>query len=270
MINPFLLTKLIIVYNNFNMYPIFFGFIDSYSLMMVLALVAAFVLLYLFLRYKKTSKEEMVDIVICGSFAIACGLIFAILFQNISEFVQDSSSYQWTWGMTFYGGLFGGVFGYLLIYQIFIRKHSKGDITKVLVIAPACITLAHAIGRIGCFLEGCCHGLETTEWYGIYFPSAGKTFIPTQLYESIFLFILTAFLILLAFKKSFKYTFVVYLIAYGIFRFLIEFIRGDERGAFIGIFSPSQIWSIVLLALAIPLYFLFKHLIFKDQKNGKA
>lgn len=252
------------------MYPTIFGFIDSYSLMMVLALVAAFVLLYLFLRYKKTNKQEMVDIVICGSFAIICGLIFAILFQNLYEFAQNVASYKWTWGMTFYGGLFGGVFGYLLIYQLFIRKHSTGDITKVLIIAPACITLAHAIGRIGCFLEGCCYGLETTEWYGMYFPSIGKTYIPTQLYESIFLFILTAVLILLAFKKSYKYTFVIYLFSYGIFRFLIEFIRGDERGAFMGIFSPSQIWSMVLVIAAVPLYFVLKKFIFKDKINGKA
>lgn len=252
------------------MYQEIFGIIDSYSVMMVLALVAAFVLLYLFLRFKKTSKAELVDIVICGSFAIASGLIFAILFQNLYNFVQDPSSYRWTWAMTFYGGLFGGVVGYLVVYALFIRKTSKGDIGKVLIIAPACITIAHAIGRIGCFLEGCCHGIETTEWYGMYFPSDGKTYIPTQLYEAIFLFALTAVLVVLAYKKSYRYNFVIYVLAYGAFRFLIEFIRGDERGGFIGIFSPSQIWSIVLIALAVPLYFVLKKFTSKGQENGKA
>jgi len=250
------------------MYPKIFGVIDSYSALVVIGLVAAFVLLFVFLRYKKTTQSEIIDIIICGSFAVVCGLIFSILFQNLYVFIQDSNSYQWTWGMTFYGGLFGGVLGYLLIYRFFIRKHSTGDVSKVLIIAPACITVAHAIGRIGCFLEGCCYGLETSEWYGLFFPAIGKKVIPTQLFESAFLFILSAVLIFLAFKKSFKYTFIIYLISYGIFRFLIEFIRGDDRGAFMGIFSPSQIWSMVIVVLAIPLFFIMKNYLFKGKENA--
>lgn len=252
------------------MYPKLFGVIDSYSVMMVLAVVAAFILLFIFLYKRKTTQKEIIDIVICGSFAVTTGLIFAILFQNLYEFVQDINNYHWTWGMTFYGGLFGGVFGYLLMYVIYIRRQADGDIRKMLIIAPACITLAHAIGRIGCFLEGCCYGIDTTEWYGLYFPSLGRTVIPTQLYESIFLFALSAVLIFLAFKVNYHYTFVIYLLAYGVFRFLIEFIRGDERGAFIGIFSPSQIWSIVLLVIAVPLFFILRNIIFKDKVHEQA
>ena len=245
------------------MYQEIFGIIDSYSVMMVLALVAAFVLLYLFLRFKKTSKAELVDIVICGSFAIASGY-----FASLKLYTLFKTFLCWTCAMTLWS--LSGVVGYLAVYALFIPNTLKGDIGKVLVIAPACITIAHAIGRIGCFLEGCCHGIETTEWYGMYFPSDGKTYIPTQLYEAIFLFALTAVLVVLAYKKSYRYNFVIYVLAYGAFRFLIEFIRGDERGGFIGIFSPSQIWSIVLIALAVPLYFVLKKFTSKGQENGKA
>jgi phosphatidylglycerol:prolipoprotein diacylglycerol transferase len=48
----------------------------------------------------------------------------------------------------------------------------------------------------------------------------------------------------------------VYLIAYGIFRFLIEFVRDDERGQLLGFISPSQFWSILMIGLGIGLYFL--------------
>ena len=73
----------------------------------------------------------------------------------------------------------------------------------------------------------------------------------------IVLFLLTLLMLLLVFKFKFKYSFVIYLLSYGIFRFVIEFFRGDERGAFLGIFSPSQVWCIVMILGAIPLYFLF-------------
>lgn len=252
------------------MYPKLFGVIDSYSVMIVLAIISAFGLLLLYLWKRKTSKEEIIDIIICGCAAVACGLIFAILFENLYELVQDVKSYTWTWGMTFYGGLFGGILGYFLMYVIYVSRHSHSDVSKVVIIAPACITLAHAIGRIGCFLEGCCYGKDTSEWYGLYFQSLGRKVIPTQLFESIFLFILSGVLIFLAFKFNYRYTFVIYFIAYPIFRFLIEFIRADDRGGFIGIFSPSQIWSMVMIIAAIPLLFLLKRVIFKKKSNAQA
>ena len=88
-------------------------------------------------------------------------------------------------------------------------------------------------------------------------------------------------MILLLVKKNFKYNFVVYLLSYGVWRFLIEFARGDERGQiFRGVqwLSPSQFWSLVMLVLAVPLYFLLKYLIktrnqvdisLKDEKQTK-
>lgn len=247
------------------MHPLFFGFIDSYSLMLALAFVFAFGLLVLYLVKKKTTKVELLNIVICFCGAVIFGLLFAILFQNLYDFIADVRHYHWTWAMTFYGGLFGGILGFLLVYRLFISNTFQKDIKKVFTIAPACITLGHAIGRIGCFLEGCCHGKETSSSFGLYFVALDKTVIPTQLYEMIFLFLLAGILIFLTFRFDFKFNFVVYFISYPIFRFIIEFFRGDERGAFIGIFSPSQIFSFFLLALAIPSYLFLKKVVYKDE-----
>ena len=56
---------------------------------------------------------------------------------------------------------------------------------------------------------------------------------------------------------------------YGIFRFLIEFIRADDRGKFIGNISPSQFWSIIMVGLSIVIYFLIKKNTRKlNQKNN--
>ena len=56
-------------------------------------------------------------------------------------------------------------------------------------------------------------------------------------------------------KKDFKYNLPLYLIAYGIFRFLIEYVRNDSRGELIGAVSPSQFWSIVMVVIGIALIF---------------
>ena len=78
---------------------------------------------------------------------------------------------------------------------------------------------------------------------------------PTQLYEAAFLLILFAVCSYLLLKKQFRHNMTVYLIGYGIFRFLIEFIRGDDRGKLFGLLSPSQFWSLGMVILGVLLYF---------------
>lgn len=247
------------------MYPKLFGFLDSYVLMIILGVAAAFfVVIFYLIKKCKAQRNEIIDILLCAIVAVLAGVIFACLFENLYEFIQDPKTYKWTWGLTFYGGLFGGVAAFLLMYFFFYKRHHDGIIKKILICAPAAITVAHAIGRIGCFLDGCCYGKPTDSWIGVKFPHLAEKVIPTQLIEAIFLFLLFAILMVLIFVLNFRYTFPVYMISYAIFRFIIEFYRGDERGAFIGIFSPSQIWCMILFAGGIALIFIYKYVIFKD------
>lgn len=249
------------------MLPKLFGILDSYTVMLILGIIAAFVLAIIFIKVKKFSKRDILDLVICGAFAIVAGIIFAVLFQALYDFIENPTDFQFEFKMTFYGGLFGGIFGFLLTYFAFLKKNSTLDIGAVLMIAPACITLAHGIGRIGCFLAPCCYG-KVSE-FGMYFPSLGEKVIPTQLYECIVLLVLTAIMIPLAFK-GFEYNFVIYLGAYSIFRFIIEFFRGDDRGfTFLGM-SPSQLWSVLILVVLVPLIILINKYIYKKEeiKNG--
>ena len=242
------------------MYPYLFGVIDSYVVMIVVGVIAAFALVAFYFKYKKFSKKDILDVLICSSFAVAFGVVFALIFQAIYDL-------KWEWKLTFYGGLIGGVFGFLLTYFVFVKKDSTMRIDEVVKIAPAAITLAHGFGRIGCFLAGCCYGKETGTFLDIYFPILDKSVLPTQLYESIFLFILTGILLFLVFKKDFKYTFIVYLGSYSIWRFIIEFFRDDPRGGFIPFISPSQFWSIIIWISIIPLYMFLKKKVFVSETN---
>ena len=118
---------------------------------------------------------------------------------------------------------------------------------------------AHAMGRFGCLMAGCCYGKETSSALGIYMINIDKKVIPTQLYEALFLIILSVLLILLLFK-SIIWTMPVYMAAYGTWRFLIEFLRDDFRGtSFIPFLTPSQTVSLFLIMGAIILFFIYRN-----------
>ena len=120
------------------------------------------------------------------------------------------------------------------------------------------VAITQGFGRIGCFLAGCCYGRRTDSAFGVTFhhsdfaPNDVKL-IPTQLISSAGLFILAIILInyLLRSKRS-GATGALYMILYSIGRFLIEFLRGDNRGE-VAFLSTSQFISLFILCLGFVL-----------------
>ena len=82
-------------------------------------------------------------------------------------------------------------------------------------------------------------------------------YVPTQLYESIFLFALFGVLSYLYFHRS-NITMQVYLIAYGVWRIIIEFFRTDSRGAFVLGLAPSQWQSIIFIVGGVAMLIVYK------------
>ena len=192
-----------------------------------------------------------IDIVI----SIAVGFGGAMLFQSLYDFIK-TGVFVWR-GLTFMGGLVSGAVCFILIALLSRKKKIIGSLLAICEIAIPCLVLAHAFGRVGCFLSGCCHGVDSE--FGLYFPVLNRTVIPTQLYEFIFLFILSAVLFYFTFSRKITgFNLSIYSLCYGIFRFVIEFFRGDERGAFISGISPSQFWSILLIITGVALIILRK------------
>jgi phosphatidylglycerol:prolipoprotein diacylglycerol transferase len=124
------------------------------------------------------------------------------------------------------------------------------------------IALGHVIGRFGCLLAGCCYGRPTSMPWAVTFtdPVAaanvgtplGIPLHPTQLYDAgAELLILV---VLLATERKGRpfpgRTFWLYILLYGISRFIIEFFRGDDRGMILGV-STSQFVSLVAIPLAV-------------------
>ncbi len=235
------------------------GIFHMYGLMIAVGILACFGVWFHFGK-KRNIEEKFVDFVFYNAIvAIAVGFGSAALFQATYNYIADPSKGFSFGGITFIGGLIGGIVSFLVGYAIF-RKKFKARLVDMVSIAPCCILIAHAFGRVGCFFAGCCYGKPTDSFLGIQFPGLSHKVHATQLYEAIFLFALFAICFLLYWKKNFKHNLSVYLIAYGIFRFCIEFLRGDDRGELFGFMSPSQFWSVLMVVAGVGVYFLLEWL----------
>ncbi|WP_298845407.1 prolipoprotein diacylglyceryl transferase [Clostridium sp.] len=244
------------------MKPILFEFsfvkIYGYGLMIMIGILAALCLL----SYR--GKKEQYDddsIWNMAVISIICGLIggkVMYIITDIKEVLQNPSVLKNIGnGFVIYGAILGGILG-VYIYT----KKKKWNTLRVFDLLVPSLPLAQGFGRIGCFLAGCCYGKVTSLPIGVEFNNspfapANVHLIPTQIYSSIFDFMLAFFLLWYdrvdrGDRKKGR-LFSLYLIIYSIGRFLIEFLRGDPRGS-VSILSTSQFISLFVLIVGVLLF----------------
>lgn len=182
---------------------------------------------------------------------------------SLSSFAEFLSRFTEVFGgAVFYGGLLGGLLAAAICYK-------KMKLTPEYADLGACsIPLFHFFGRIGCFLTGCCYGIECpvgfTYHHAIDEAANNVSRFPVQLLEAgfnVFLFIL---LLSLFNRGKLKGRLLrLYLVLYPAFRFADEFLRGDKiRGSLWGL-STSQ-WISLLILTAVIVY------TFATRGKGKA
>jgi phosphatidylglycerol:prolipoprotein diacylglycerol transferase len=158
----------------------------------------------------------------------------------------------------FYGGFLFAVAGSALYCRLAHLPFSQAADC----VAPG-LALAQGLGRIGCFLAGCCWGTTTHLPFGVTFNSELAHTItgvplhvkvhPTQLYEAGVVLLSIPFLMSLRKTKSFQgEVMLAYVLYYAIARFFLEFVRGDLRGYFFGgLLSTSQLISLLIVPAAV-------------------
>jgi phosphatidylglycerol:prolipoprotein diacylglycerol transferase len=202
-------------------------------------------------------------IAVCALGVLGSFLLNLFIFQNLwAQCQSDWSSClslikNGQTGMTFYGGLL-----LAMAYSYFFARYYKMSWPAVLDFSSIPIVLACAIGRIGCFLNGCCYGAPTQLPWGIASPGhAGVLLHPTQLYNFIlYMFIAWFAYIYLRPRRQYEGQLAaqVALLA-SIARFITEIARGDNRGIVLGGWiSPSQAISVGFAVVAA--LFLLKHI----------
>ena len=184
-------------------------------------------------------------------------VLFGLLFAFVLDAVFTGDWRTWTgpmndrrFGFTFTGWLLGTV----LFLLTFGGNTSFGRLFLCNTLLPS-FALAQAVGRVGCFLGGCCYGIPC-EW-GVHYPEGSLPYsilgdvslLPIQLCEAgalSLLFLICAF-------ASFKFRAAIYLFGVSLIRFIAEFFRYDHRGMIYGIetFSPQQFMSMLFMVFGV-------------------
>lgn len=236
--------------------------IHGYGVMIGLGFVAALILGMFRQKKYGLPKDTMPDLVLL---CIICGFaggkllhIIVELFTHFDHFREDFWGALWSEMGSSGFVIYGGIILCLLAAMVYCKVKKLSFLKCFDMVAPAVI-LAQGFGRMGCFCAGCCYGKVTTSWFSVTFPEgsfapAGVPLIPTQLVSAAGC-VLIALLLMWLDRKPHKAGFLggMYMLLYGIGRFVIEFFRNDHRGA-VGPLSTSQFISLGFVLVAIILF----------------
>ena len=234
------------------MHPILFQIGDfkiySYGVMVALGFLAAACLTASEAKRKGMKPEDIFDICL---YAMLFGIIGARALHVILEI-----NYYYKYpleafminhgGLAFQGGLIAGISA---AWFVIIKK--RLPLLKTADMIVPYIALAQSIGRIGCFLNGCCYGVPSDSFPAVIFPGEDMSVHPVQIYLS--LTFLALFVIL---KKVYEkntvdgVVFVLYLAGFSLISFFMDFLRGDLAVVFLNL-KVSQIISLVILLVSL-------------------
>ncbi|NIA04231.1 MAG: prolipoprotein diacylglyceryl transferase, partial [Nitrospiraceae bacterium] len=265
--------------------------IRYYSLMYIIGFfISYFMILYLIKKKHIKISERDFEIFILVVFfsAIAGGRLFYAFFYDIVGTLAHPLSIFYTWqgGMSFHGGLIGGLIG-----GIWYAKHKKWPILKLLDIAMPPLALSLFFGRIGNFLNGELYGRVTSASFplAIYYVSAPDKGTlpryPSELFQAtqeLITFIILWIIITKVSKNPHKkgsfyfskklkpgFLFGLFIMIYGGGRFILEFFRQPDPqmgigGFYFGWMTAGQILCLIMIVFGI---FYFYFLYTKKNKN---
>ncbi|AZZ37841.1 prolipoprotein diacylglyceryl transferase [Bdellovibrio sp. qaytius] len=225
-----------------------FGFIQVPTFYLVISLSITFVLL---LVNAELNQNPKIDRKITFDIALIIMLTGFVGGRLAHVFYEEFAFYQefplevfkfWKGGFVFYGGF---ILSLISVFA-YLRAKKQNFYFWADFLTPY-LALSYALGRIGCFFEGCCYGTHCELPWAV----AGRH--PTQLYMVVAELILIMGIVL--FSRSRKLTtglvFLMWVCGHSINRFVIEFYREDDRGALIMNLSISQILSALLFLGAL-------------------
>ncbi len=245
------------------MHPILFEIgswpVYSYGVLLALAYLAGLQLAVVRARHAGLDSAKVMDF---GIYLIIAALVGAKLMLIVVDFRHFRAQPGELLSLVRAGGVFyGGLIAAFVTGLWLVRRYRLPIWKTADLIAPG-IALGHIVGRFGCLMAGCCFGRPTDVPWAITFtdPVAyanagtllGTPLHPTQLYDAgAELVILIVLLVTERRGRPFAgRTFWLYMLLYGISRYIIEFYRGDERGMILGM-STSQFVSLIVVPLSL-------------------
>lgn len=237
----------------------------SFSLLAGAGIAFFFLWLWLALtRLAPKPRKTLLQMLLVSVLSLGVLFLSALLLNSLFHSIEQGAPVLG--GITWEGGVLGGFAAFLLLTRVIVKSERGNEVRLFSMLIPG-LVLAHALGRVGCFLGGCCFGRLTESPLGVCFPTGSPAaalypntltgtgsfpVLPTQLFEAAFELLLFL-LMLLLYKRLSQHYLSLYLAAYGLFRFVLEFWRGDNRGATGLPLSPSQLMSILLVGWGVVL-----------------
>ena len=232
--------------------PVVFLSVRWYGILVALAI--AVIVLWTLREVKRGAKISYDTVFAAALVGIPSGIVISRLLHVVDlweYYGQNLGQIFGAAGLTIYGAVLGAALGVWIYSKI--SKLRFGYFADL--IAPG-IILAQVIGRLGCTINGCCYGIETSLPWGIVYahPDSlaplGIAVHPTQIYEIIYLLII--FTVLLKLKGRIKpdgSLFLVYLGLYSLWRVGIGFLR--EGTPFLLGLHQAQVIAIIVLAITV-------------------
>ena len=237
--------------------------IHTYGVFVALGFLSGILISIKIGKSMEIDSQQVMDM---GFLIILSGLIgshLAYVLMNLSYYKSNLIDILkiWDGGLVFSGGLIA-----VAITMVLYAKRKKISVLRIGDLWSPAAAIGQAIGRIGCFMAGCCFGKPTDMIWGITFRNTESLaplnipLHPTQLYSSFCGFIIFIILLTLSAKKKFEgQVFIWFLILHSTARLLIERYRGDNRGFIPGVdWTVTQLISILILFSAVILLFIIK------------
>jgi phosphatidylglycerol:prolipoprotein diacylglycerol transferase len=229
--------------------------IGSYGVMLALAMLAGS---FVGVRAGARAGLDVGNLIATAGFVTGFGLAGGFGLFVLVELVRGASLEDVLahgGGLVFYGAPLGGAAGLVLATRLL-----ELPLGRLVDVAIPAVPIAHALGRLGCFLGGCCFGAPWDGPFAVLYthplaPGAHPSVLrhPAPLYEALGLLVLAAvFMLRPPERVGTGRRALAYVVAYGALRFVVEAFRGDAvRGLYFGgVISTSQLLSIVFVVLA--------------------
>ena len=237
--------------------------VHGYGLMIGIGIIAAMLLILFRAKGAGLNPEKAWKIVMWSTIVgFAGGKVMYMIIEH-EQLFKDPLSVIGSSGFVVYGGIIGGI-----MFCLFYCKLTKVSFLRYIDLFIPGLSVGQGFGRLGCLMAGCCYGREAHahEW-GIIFPEgcmapAGVELIPTQIYSSLGDFAIAGILLIVDYATRRKertpgMLLGLYLLLYGVGRFVIEIFRNDVRGS-VGVLSTSQFISIIMVGIAIGLFIVLR------------
>ncbi len=245
--------------------------ISSYYTFYVLGFIAVFTSVILVAPKHGIDRDHIMRFLVIAVCVSLIGVKLSYFFTDgikmLFEYYISHSRSKPTFSMLFYGTKFMGALLFSFLAAIFYTRYAEIPTFDFMALILIYLPLGLGIGRIGCFLNGCCYGTEYHGIFAVNFPGSGECH-PLQLYETVWDFMAFVVLLIMDKKKAKKLTIItsfVFLTA-GI-RFINDYFRPDAKWL-LNIVTTNQLLMLIT-AVTMIIYIIYKNK--KEvESNGKT